>query len=140
MITHVDYNVNFNQNDEKSLVVKTLLIVFFSSHYKQRAERVEWFTYRDPFLTELSELLSIGVFLPLRQKDEFNRQIVIIRTAAHNPSKNKQNDVFKIGRMILDYLVAHDETLSVYGIRAIFGKIVFVKFIRKSRIKVFDVL
>lgn len=78
--------------------------------------------FRDPFLSEISELLSIGVFLPLRQKDEENRQIVIIRTAAHNSSKHKQNDVFKVGRMILDYLVSVDESISVYGIRAIFGE------------------
>jgi hypothetical protein len=63
------------------------------------------------------------VFLPLRQKDDDNMQIVIIRTAAHNPSKgHKQNDVFKVGRMILDYLVATDELLSVYGTRTIFGE------------------
>lgn len=98
-------------------------MISLSSHYKQRADRVEWFTFRDPYLTELSELLSIGVFLPLKQKDEENRQIVIIRTAAHNPSKHKQNDVFKVGRMILDYLVATDESISVYGIRAIFGEL-----------------
>lgn len=104
-------------------IIKVLTFIQFTSHYKQRAERVEWFDYRDPFLTELSELLSIGVFLPVRQKDEENRQIVIIRTAAHNPSKHKQNDVFKVGRMILDYLVAMDESISVYGIRAIFGKL-----------------
>ncbi|CRK94917.1 CLUMA_CG008408, isoform A, partial [Clunio marinus] len=88
--------------------------------YKQRAERDEWFVQRDPFLPEISELLSIGVFLPLREKDAENRQIVIIRTAAHSPSNHKQNDVFKVGRMILDYLVSIDESISVYGIRAIF--------------------
>ena len=93
----------------------------FISHYKQRAEQDEWFTNRDPFSTEISQLLSIGVFLPVREKDEENRQIVIIRTAAHNPSKNKQNDVFKVGRMVLDCLVSNDESISVYGIRAIFG-------------------
>lgn len=100
-----------------------LLESYRFSHYKQRTERIEWFTLRDPFLTELNELLSIGIFLPLKQKDEDNRQIVIIRTAAHNPSKHKQNDVFKLGRMILDYLVATDESISVYGIRAVFGKL-----------------
>jgi hypothetical protein len=98
-----------------------LIVSLLCSYYKQRAERVEWFTFRDPYSSEISELLAIGVFLPLKQKDAENRQIVIIRTAAHNPSKHKQNDVFKVGRMILDYLVASDELLSVHGIRAIFG-------------------
>lgn len=63
------------------------------------------------------------MFLPLQQKDAANRQIVIIRTAAHDPSKHKQTDVFKIGRMILDYIVSADELMSVYGIRAIFGEL-----------------
>lgn len=71
----------------------------------------------------MQELLSLGVFLPLRQKDADKRLIVIIRTAAHDPSKHKQNDVIKVGRMILDYLISVDETVSVYGIRAIFGEI-----------------
>jgi hypothetical protein len=103
--------------------LQLIRLLFFKcfSHYKQRAAQDEWFTYRDPFLSEISSLLSIGVFLPLRHKDAENRQIVIIRTAAHSPSKHKQNDVFKVGRMVLDYLVSVDETISVYGIRAIFG-------------------
>jgi len=90
------------------------------NHYHSRAVIVEWFTNRNPFLSEVQELMSIGVFLPLKQKDAEKRQIVIIRTAAHSPSKHKQNDVFKVGRMILDYLITTDESISVYGIRAIF--------------------
>lgn len=85
-----------------------------------RAERSEWFTFRDPFLNELSQLLEIGVFLPLLEPDIYGRQIVIIRTAAHTPSKHKIEDVIKIGRMILDYMMYTKETISVYGIRAIF--------------------
>lgn len=72
--------------------------------------------------------------MPLREKDGENRQTVIIRTAAHNPSKHKQNDVFKIGRMVLDYLVAHDETISVYGICAIFGKTYGIFYALSSRL------
>lgn len=101
--------------------IRKVFLSFISSHYKQRAEQDEWFTFRDPFISEISQLLSLGVFLPLRRKDAENRQIVIIRTGAHSPSKHKQNDVFKVGRMVLDYLVSVDETISVYGIRAIFG-------------------
>ncbi|CAO1423148.1 unnamed protein product [Diamesa tonsa] len=90
------------------------------SFYKQRAERVEWFLNRDPHLPEMADLLEVGAFLPLRLKDKENRQIVIIRTAAHNPSLHKQNNVFKLGKMILDVLVANDESIGVYGTRAIF--------------------
>lgn len=44
-----------------------------------RSERVEWFTNRDPFRPEIEELLDLGVFLPLKNKDDQNRQVFIIR-------------------------------------------------------------
>lgn len=62
-----------------------------------RAERNEWFDKRNPFQPELVELMDLGVFLPLRIKDDQNRQIFVIRTAAHDPKQHSQNDVFKVG-------------------------------------------
>ncbi|XP_055523721.1 retinol-binding protein pinta [Wyeomyia smithii] len=85
-----------------------------------RTARIEWFQNRDPFLPEIQELLDIGVFLPLREKDELNRQVVIIKTAAHNPKCHSQDNVFKVDKMILDLLLYLDETISIYGIVAIF--------------------
>lgn len=64
--------------------------------------------------------MDIGIFLPLREKDELNRQVVIIRTAAHNPKCHSQDNVFKVDKMILDLLLYLDETISIYGIVAIF--------------------
>ena len=61
-----------------------------------KTERIEWFANRNPFAPEIQELLELGVFLPLKEKDSENRQIYIIRTAAHNPKKHSQNDVFKV--------------------------------------------
>lgn len=61
-----------------------------------RAESDEWFANRDPFAPELVELMDLGVFLPLRVKDDHNRQVFIIRTAAHDPKQSTQNDVFKV--------------------------------------------
>lgn len=89
-------------------------------YYTIRKERVEWFQNRDPFLPEMQELLDIGVFLPLRLKDTQNRQVVIIRTAAHSPKYHSQDNVFKLDKMVLDLLLHLDETISVYGIVAIF--------------------
>lgn len=63
-----------------------------------RFERLEWYEDRNPLSNEISNLLKIGAFLPLREKDEHNRQIVVIRTGAHNPKTHKYNDVFKVGR------------------------------------------
>lgn len=85
-----------------------------------RSTRPEWFSNRDPFAPELVELMDIGVFLPLRIKDPLNRQVFVIRTAAHNPKQHTQNDVFKVGKMILDLVLAADEAVSVYGVVAIF--------------------
>lgn len=62
-----------------------------------RAERIEWFEKRNPFQPELVELMDLGVFLPLRVKDDQNRQIFVIRTAAHDPKHHSINDVFKVG-------------------------------------------
>lgn len=64
-----------------------------------RRERTEWFENRDPFSSEMVELMDIGVFLPLPEKDEFNRQVFIIRVAAHDPKRHTQNDVFKVRRI-----------------------------------------
>lgn len=61
-----------------------------------RVERIEWFQNRDCFDPEIQELLDLGVFLPLKTKDADNRQVFIIRTAAHDPKRHSQNNVFKV--------------------------------------------
>ncbi|XP_053676188.1 retinol-binding protein pinta [Anopheles nili] len=95
---------------------KQKLITFL----KNREKLTEWFTNRDPFRPEIQELLDIGVFLPLRQKDSLSRQVVIIRTSAHDPQKHKQDNVFKVDKMILDLLMYLDESVSIHGVVAIF--------------------
>lgn len=85
-----------------------------------RSARTEWYANRDPFAPELVELMDLGVFLPLRRKDPLQRQVFVIRTAAHDPKRHRQSDVFKVGKMILDLVLAADEAVSVYGVVAIF--------------------
>lgn len=85
-----------------------------------RAERPEWFSNRDPLNDKVNEILRLGCFLPLPEKDSENRLVVIIRTAAHNPRKHSQNDVFKVCKMLLDLVLAEDESVSIYGVSAIF--------------------
>ncbi|KAJ6648879.1 Retinol-binding protein pinta [Pseudolycoriella hygida] len=89
-------------------------------YYTMRIERVEWFSNRDPFLPEIAELLDLGVFLPLKQKDDQNRQVIIIRTAAHDPKIHTQNNVLKVGKMLLDLILHFDEKISIYGVVAVF--------------------
>lgn len=85
-----------------------------------KALRKEWFWDRDPFAEDVQELLKIGVFLPLPDKDEHNRPIVIIRTSAHNPQKHSQNLVLKVSKMVLDILLYMEPEVSKVGIMAIF--------------------
>lgn len=61
-----------------------------------RSERIEWFANRNPFDPEIDELLELGVFLPLKEKDSNGCQIFIIRTGVHNPKKHTQNNVLKV--------------------------------------------
>ena len=63
--------------------------------------------------------MLFSVFLPLLKRDEQGRLVVLIRTAAHDPSIHKQNDVFKVGMMALDLALMEEDT-TVYGIAAIF--------------------
>lgn len=85
-----------------------------------RAERPEWFSNRDPTSDKVQEILRLGCFLPLTEKDDENRLVVIIRTAAHDPRKHSQNDVFKVCKMLLDLVLHQDESVSIYGVSAIF--------------------
>ncbi|XP_053945240.1 retinol-binding protein pinta [Anastrepha ludens] len=88
--------------------------------YQMRAERVEWFANRDPFLPELQELLELGVFLPVGGVDSKNRKVVIIRAAAHDPKLHSQNNVFKVSKMVLDLLLKYEPDNCGRGIVAIF--------------------
>lgn len=84
-VCDVSYNMYFN------------LFHFDSNRfYKMRAERIEWFSNRNPFAPEIDELLDLGVFLPLREKDSNGCQIFVIRTGIHNTKRHAQNDVLKV--------------------------------------------
>ncbi|XP_017780085.1 PREDICTED: alpha-tocopherol transfer protein [Nicrophorus vespilloides] len=89
------------------------------NYYKMRQETPQWFANRDPELEEIQELVNLGVFVPMRKLHE-NRLVVIIKTAAHDPGKHKQDDVFKAGKMILDVAAKEQESAQIYGVTAIF--------------------
>ncbi|KAF2902049.1 hypothetical protein ILUMI_04148 [Ignelater luminosus] len=91
-----------------------------TNFYTMKTERPEWFQDRDPTLPTIKELANIGVFIPLKKYHD-NKLVVIIRTAAHDPKKHKQDDVFKAGKMILDVAIKENfENATIYGISAIF--------------------
>ncbi|XP_028129161.2 LOW QUALITY PROTEIN: retinol-binding protein pinta [Diabrotica virgifera virgifera] len=89
------------------------------NYYKMRRDVPEWFSNRDPELNQMQELIKLGCFVPLKKKQD-NRLVVIIRTAAHNPSIHTQDDVFKAGTMMMD-VAAMENVISshLYGVTAI---------------------
>ncbi|ALC47570.1 pinta, partial [Drosophila busckii] len=90
------------------------------TYYQMRAERIEWFDNCDPLLPEIQELLKLGVFLPIDGvEDEHQRKVVVIRTAAHDPKRHTQNNVFKTSKMILDLLLKLEPDNCARGMVAI---------------------
>ena len=90
-----------------------------TDYYTMKRDIPEWYANRDPTLPQIQDLVKLGVFVPLKDHHE-NQLVVIIRTAAHNPSIHKQDDVFKAGNMVLDVATKDDEMAQIYGIIAIF--------------------
>ncbi|XP_003701430.1 retinol-binding protein pinta [Megachile rotundata] len=89
------------------------------NYYKQRTNLPEWYSNRDPFLPVLQELFDLGVLLPLRKLDNEGRMVVIIRAAAHTPSKHKMSDMLKASLMALDLALRDHEPVTIHGITAI---------------------
>ncbi|CAD6228641.1 GSCOCG00006475001-RA-CDS [Cotesia congregata] len=90
------------------------------NYYAQRSKSPEWFDNRDPFLPELEELLNLGVFIPLKQQNDGEKMIIIIRVSIHDPYKHKIANVIKTGKMILDVAIKDNMTVSTIGAIVIF--------------------
>nr|CAH7768044.1 unnamed protein product [Callosobruchus chinensis] len=71
--------------------------------YTMRRDEPIWFKNRSPLLPEVEELVRLGVFLPLKQTSE-----------------GSQEDIFKVGKMMLDIAVMENECCQIYGGMAIF--------------------
>ncbi|KZC06013.1 Alpha-tocopherol transfer protein [Dufourea novaeangliae] len=89
------------------------------NYYKQRATVPEWYTDRNPCLPKLQELFDLGVLLPLRKLDNEGRMVVIVRAAAHNPSRHKMADMLKAALMVLDLALRDHESMTIHGVTAI---------------------
>ncbi|XP_074103887.1 retinol-binding protein pinta [Cotesia typhae] len=90
------------------------------NYYAQRSKCPEWFDNRDPFLPELQELLDLGVFIPLKQQNDGEKMIIIIRVSIHDPYKHKIANVIKTGKMLLDVAIKDNMTVSTIGAIVIF--------------------
>ncbi|XP_076164305.1 retinol-binding protein pinta isoform X2 [Ptiloglossa arizonensis] len=89
------------------------------NYYKQRTNMPEWYSNRDPCLPQLQELFEIGILLPLKKLDNEGRMVVIIRAAAHTPSRHTMSDMLKAALMTLDLALKEHEMVTVHGITAI---------------------
>ncbi|KAF7281274.1 hypothetical protein GWI33_004895 [Rhynchophorus ferrugineus] len=90
-----------------------------TNYYVMRRDRPEWFRNRNPRLQHIQDLIKMGVFLPLKRHHD-NKLVVIVRIAAHDPKKYDWNDIFKVGKMILDVVCMEDQRAQIYGVIAIF--------------------
>ncbi|KAL6262976.1 hypothetical protein P5V15_005765 [Pogonomyrmex californicus] len=86
------------------------------NYYKQRSDLPEWFMNKDPFQSELQELLNLGLFLPLRKRDNQGRVVIIIRGTRHDPRIHKISDICKIGVLATEMATKNYNAISVYGI------------------------
>lgn len=90
-----------------------------TNFYNMRRDNPEFFSNRDPRLPKLRELIDMGCFIPLKMHYK-NRLVVIIRTAVHDPKQYGIEDVFKVGKMILDVAARENEKAAqIYGVSAI---------------------
>ncbi|CAG5106270.1 Similar to pinta: Retinol-binding protein pinta (Drosophila melanogaster), partial [Cotesia congregata] len=60
------------------------------------------------------------VFIPLKQQNDGEKMIIIIRVSIHDPYKHKIANVIKTGKMILDVAIKDNMTVSTIGAIVIF--------------------
>nr|AEE63058.1 unknown [Dendroctonus ponderosae] len=89
------------------------------NYYMMKRDRPEWFSNRNPLLPEIQALVKLGAFVPLKHTQD-NKMVIIIRTAAHDPKIHTWNDVFKVGKMILDVACQEIVNAQIFGVIAIF--------------------
>ncbi|XP_036141905.1 retinol-binding protein pinta [Monomorium pharaonis] len=89
--------------------------VRIQNYNKQRSKLPEWYKNKDPFQSELQEVLDLGMFLPLRKPDNKGRLIILIRGTLHDPRKNKISDLVKNYILAMEAAVKFYPAMSVYG-------------------------
>lgn len=86
------------------------------NYLQMRRTTPEWFDQRDPTLKPMTEVLDLGMFLPLPVADDKGRCVVIVRAAINNTRINPMEDVFKAGMMVGDLLLEIKESAVADGV------------------------
>ncbi|XP_044754739.1 retinol-binding protein pinta-like [Coccinella septempunctata] len=109
-----------------------------TNFYTMRRDRKEWFTNRNPRLSQIQELTKMGSFLVLKKTFE-NQIIVIVKPTIHDPKIYHLDDVIKSGLMVLDVAVMEEELAQIYGVIAIIDMVNVgfghLKYLTPTRIK-----
>ncbi|XP_044754742.1 retinol-binding protein pinta-like [Coccinella septempunctata] len=86
--------------------------------YTMRRDVPEWFTNRNPHLSEIQDLTKMGTFIVLKETFE-NKLVMIVRPTMPDPSTYDLDTIIKTGTMILDVAVMEEELAQIYGVYAI---------------------
>ncbi|XP_012529158.1 retinol-binding protein pinta [Monomorium pharaonis] len=89
--------------------------VRIQNYNKQRSKLPEWYKNKDPFRSQLQEVLDLGVYLPLRKPDNKGRLVILIRATLHDPKRNKIADLVKNYILAMEAAVKFYPAMSVYG-------------------------
>lgn len=86
------------------------------SYYTIRGAIPEFFSNRDLKSKELSQVIKLGLCLPLPKVDPKNQsRLFLIRQGAYNPSEISVMDVMKVSYMISDLMMMEDDYTTVAG-------------------------
>uniref|UniRef100_A0A1Y1NFY5 CRAL-TRIO domain-containing protein n=1 Tax=Photinus pyralis TaxID=7054 RepID=A0A1Y1NFY5_PHOPY len=83
------------------------------TYYTLRTSIPELFKNRDPFRSELQDILNKGLLLPIR--DSNGPVIMLIRGDYADPSKNAATNVMKVFLMIVDVMFDNYDPYFTYG-------------------------
>lgn len=75
----------------------------------------EFFKYRDPFLPELQDLLSMGCVLPLRKEEDPAAPRTILIRMLKRATAHRVNDGFKLILMTFEILMNEDDNFIISG-------------------------
>ncbi|XP_071627549.1 retinol-binding protein pinta-like [Temnothorax longispinosus] len=85
------------------------------NYYKQRSHLPEWYRNRDPFQSELQEMIDMGICLPLRKPDSQGRLVIMMRGTLHDPRRHQMSDIVKMSTIAIEVAMKFYPAASVYG-------------------------
>nr|XP_046483453.1 retinol-binding protein pinta-like isoform X1 [Neodiprion pinetum] len=86
------------------------------AYYTIRTHLPELFADRDPKGAKISELLDLGIYLPLpATKDPSSPRIILLRGGCYDPSKYNFLDIMRVNYMVMDLMLMEDDRSLIAG-------------------------